>query len=253
MKRYFWIAVLAAIVFSACKGEKKMTQYSELYQQTPMTIYVAPLNDMAMRRAVRERTDSAYNASLGIAAQQFYLTAASLLTYRGYNVPGPLASAQLAATETRTGRQLRNENINDLYTGLGIDAVLFIDILSWKQTSCSWTVEAEYMLRSTHTNSELLHTHVTATKILPTDNKGNPMPFKDELDFQRSLDLDIATAQRCRMAEILNQYVLKDLPAGNRARRRGGERYDMSHPEYFTLRINRDGTVEMMQSTTDEL
>ena len=79
------------------------------------------------------------------------------------------------------------------------------------------------------------------------------MPFKDELEFQRSLDLDVATAQRCRLAEILNQYVLKDLPAGNRARQRGGERYDMSHPEYFTLRINRDGTVEMMQSTTDEL
>lgn len=252
MKRCLWLLLIAAMMTVSCKGEKKLTQYSEVYQQAPMTIYVAPVTDLAMRHAVRETVDSVYNASLLVAAKHLYLTAGAPLTYNGYYVPGPLASAQIAASETRTGRQLRNENINDLHTDIGIDAVLFIDLIEWRQTSASWTVVVEYTLRSTHSNSELFHTHVTATKHLPTDNKGNPLPLKDDLDFQKSMNLDIETAQRCRLVELLNQYVLKDLPGGTRSRQREGARYDISHPEYFSLRFNRDGTVEMMKST-DEL
>ncbi len=248
MKRYAWTVLLAALMLAACGGEKKMTQYTEIYQESPKVIYVAQLNDLSARHAVRETDDSVHNASLNTAARYMYLTAGRQLTFWGYSVPGPLASATFASTETRTGRQLRNDNINDLYADCGIDAVLFIDILGWKQTSNSWSVEAEYMLRSTHTNSELMHVHVNATKMLHTDNKGNPMPLKEDLEFQNGTELDLETAQRCRLVEILNNYVLKDLPAGNRARKRDGERYDKSHPEYFSLRIHRDGSVEMLKS-----
>lgn len=248
MKQRLVLLMLIPMLLAACKGEKKLAQYSELYQEGPAVVYVAPLNDMAMRRAVREIDDSVYNASLLIAATQLYLTASDPLTFNGYYVLGPLASAQLAATEYRTGKQLRNENINDYRSELGIDAILFIDLISWKHTSCSWSVEVEYILRSTHTNSELLHTHVNATKILPTDNKGNPLPLKADLDFQERYGCDLETAQRCRLVEILNQYVLKDLPSGDRARVHAGERYSKSHPEYFNLRIHRDGSVELMKS-----
>lgn len=248
MKRILWLFLVAALCLAGCDGEKKMSQYGSLYQEGPTVIYVAPLTDLAMRRAVREIEDSVYNASLSVAAKQLYLTARDPLTYYGYYVLGPLASAQLAATEQRTGKQLRNETINDYHTELGIDAVLFIDLVSWKHTSCSWSVEVEYFLRSTHTNSELLHVHVNATKMLPTDNKGNPMPLKEDLEFQERYGCDLETAQRCRLVEVLNQYVLKDLPVGNRARSRSGERYTKSHPEYFNLRIHRDGSVEMLKS-----
>lgn len=248
MKRYLLMALAFALTFASCDGEKKLTQYTEIYQEAPSMIYIAPINDLSLRRAVRSTEDSVFNASLNNAARYMYLTAGKQLTFLGYNVPGPLASAQFAATEIRTGRQLRNDNINDLHTDFGIDAVLFIDILGWKQTSCSWSVEVEYMLRSTHSNSELLHAHVTATKMLHTDNKGVPMPLKEDLELQESADLDVETAQRCRLVEILNNYVLKDLPAGYRARQRNGERYDKPHPEYFSLRIHRDGSVEMLKS-----
>ena len=127
--RLFLILLLPMTLFS-CKGEKKLARYNELYQQEPSVVYVAPLNDVSMRRAVRETYDSIYNASLNIASRQLYLTATDPLTSHGYYVLGPLASAQIAATETRTGKQLRNDNITDLYTDLGIDAVLFIDLLN---------------------------------------------------------------------------------------------------------------------------
>lgn len=246
MKRLYLLLCLPLLMVG-CKGEKKLARYNELYQQVPTVIYVAPLNDLSMRRAVRETADSAYNASLNIASRQLYLTATDPLTNLGYYVMGPLASAQLAATESRTGRQLRNDNINNLKSDLGIDAILFIDLLGWSHTSNSWSVEAEYVLRSTVTGMELLHVHVNATKILPTDYKGNPKPLKGDLEFAEQYGCDLETAQRCRLVEILNKYVLKDLPAGRRARKHEAEQYAKPHPEYFNLRIHRDGSVEQLK------
>lgn len=247
MKKSVFILVILPLLMVGCKGEKKLARYNEMYQQEPSVIYVAPLNDLSMRRAVRETEDSIYNVSLNIASRQLYLTATDPLTSHGYYVLGPLASAQLAATETRTGRQLRNESINDLYADLGIDAVLFIDLLNWSHTYNSWSVEAEYVLRSTTTGMELLHVHVNATKILPTDYMGNPKPLKDDLEFAKQYGCDLETAQRCRLVEIMNKYVLKDLPAGKRARKHEAEQYAKPHPEYFNLRIHRDGSVEQLK------
>lgn len=240
--------LLLAVFFTSCKSEKKLEYYSEIYNERPTVIYVAPLNDLSLRRAVRQQEDSAVNLSLNIASKQMFLTASDPLVYNGYYVPGPLASAQIAATEWRTGKQLRNEDISDYHTQLGIDAVLFITIHSWSNTSCSWTVEAEYVLRSTLSNKELLHVQVTARKTLPTDFKGNPLPLGDDEAFAKQYGCDLETAQRCRLVETLNKYVLKDLPSGKRSREHRTERYIPSHPEYFNLQIHPDGTVEMKKT-----
>jgi hypothetical protein len=232
----------------ACSSEKKMDQYSDIYRERPSVVYVAPLNDLTPRRALRTTEDSLYNLSLNIAAKQLFLTASDPLVYHGYYVPGPLASAQIAATEWRTGKQLRNENIEDYYTDLGIDAVLFLTINGWTTTSNSWTVEVEYVLRSTVKGNEWMHVLVKAKKILPTDFKGNPLPLRDDEHFALQYGCDLETAQRCRLVETLNKYVLKDLPGGKRSREHRTERYIRSHPEYFNLQIYPDGTVEMKQT-----
>ena len=249
MKTKTAILMLLAVAFMAsCKSEKKLEHYSEIYSERPSVIYVAPLNDLSHRQAVRTTDDSLLNLSLNIASKQLFLTASDPLVYNGYYVPGPLASAQIAATEWRTGKQLRNEDISDYYTQLGIDAVLFITIHNWRSTGNSWTVEAEYVLRSAVSNNELLHVSVTARKNLPTDFKGNPLPLRDDEAFAEKYGCDLETAQRCRLVETLNKYVLKDLPSGKRAREHRTERYIRSHPEYFNLQIHPDGTVEMKKT-----
>lgn len=249
MKTKTAILMLLAVAFMAsCKSEKKLEHYSEIYNERPSVIYVAPLNDLSLRHALRTTEDSLLNLSLNIASKQLFLTASDPLVYNGYYVPGPLASAQIAATEWRTGKQLRNDDITDYYTQLGIDAVLFITIHGWSSTSNSWTVEAEYVLRSARSNNELLHVSVTARKILATDFKGNPKPLVEDQAFAEKYGCDLETAQRCRLVEILNKYVLKDLPSGKRAREHRTERYIRSHPEYFNLQIYPDGTVEMKQT-----
>lgn len=242
-----WLLLLILpFLFTGCKGEKKMVQYSEVYQEQPATIYIAPVVDHSERRAVRFIEDSAYNASVNIATKQLYLTASAPLVYNGYYVPGPLASAQLAAIETRTVKQLRNENINDYYTDLGIDAILFLTVNSWSSTHNSWTVEVEYVLRSTRTGSDVMHSVVKATKMLHTDFKGRPKPLSEDIEFAQKYGCDLETAQRCRLVEVLNQLVLKDLPSGSRARPSSLERYVPTHAEYFNMQINPDGSVMVL-------
>ena len=248
MKSRYLLWMLIPLLLSACKSEKKMSHYSEIYRENPAVIYIAPLSDMSMRRVLRTTDDSLFNLSLNTAAMQLYLTAADPLIYNGYYVLGPLASAQLAATEYRSGKQLRNEDISDYHRDLGVDAVLFITLQGWQQTSNSWSVDVEYVLRSAHSNSELLHVQVHADKTLPTDFKGRPIPLAADRAFAEKYGCDLETAQRCRIVETLNTYVLKDLPSGVRARINRTERFAVAHPEQFTLKINADGTVQMTKS-----
>ncbi len=242
------LMMVAVMLMVSCKSEKKLEHYSEIYTERPSVIYVAPLNDLSKRHALRTTEDSLLNISLNIASKQLFLTASDPLVFNGYYVPGPLASAQIAATEWRSGKQLRNDDLSDYYTQLGIDAVLFITLHDWSNTTNSWTVEAEYVLRSTMSNKELLHVSVKARKILSTDFKGNPKPLQEDQAFAEKYGCDLETAQRCRLVETLNKYVLKDLPSGKRARAHRTERYIPSHPEYFNLQIHPDGTVEMKQT-----
>ena len=247
MKNRYLLLLLPLFLMVGCKGEKKLTQYSELYQEKTAVIYIAPLNDRSERRPMRTADDSIYNASLNIAAKQLYLTASDPLVYNGYYVLGPLASAQLAATETRTGNQLRTENIQDYHTDLGIDAILFITLHNWESTGNTWSAEVEYTLRSTHSGGDIMHVYVHASKQVPTDFKGNPKPLGEELDFAEKYGCDVETAQRCRLVEILNQYILKDLPSGNRSRGYSVEPYVKSLPDYINFNINPNGSVEILK------
>ena len=235
--------LIISLLFVECKGENKMGHYNEVYQERPVNIYIAPVVDHSERRAVRSLEDSAYNASVNIATKQLYLTASAPLVFNGYYVLGPLASSQLAATERRTVKQLRNENINDYYSELGIDAILFLTVNSWSSTHNTWSIEVEYSLRSTRTGSEVMHTVVKATKMLHTDFKGRPQPLGADRDFAANFGCDLETAQRCRLVDLVNQFVLKDLPSGGRARAVSVERYVPTHAEYFSMQINPDGSV----------
>ena len=235
--------LIISLLFVGCKGEKKMAQYGEVYRERPATIYIAPLVDHSERRAVRTVEDSAYNASVNIATKYLYLTSSDPLVFNGYYVLGPLASAQLAATESRSVKQLRNENINDYYTDLGVDAIFFLTVNSWSSTHNSWTVEVEYTMRSTRNGGEVMHSVVKATKMLHTDFKGKPKPLGADIEFAEKYGCDLETAQRCRLVDLLNQFLLKDLPSGSRARAMSIERYVPTHAEYLNIQINPDGSV----------
>lgn len=254
MKRVSYIIfALLPLLVVGCKGEKKLTQYSAIYDERPSTLYVAPLTDLSTRRAVRERADSLYNLSLNIAAKQLYLTAAAPMVSNGYYVLGPLAAAQLAVIESSTGKELRSGSLVPYYEKYGVDAVLLITLHNWSQTNNEWTVWVEYLLKSTRSGAELMHVMVKGTKQLMTDYKGYPKPLESDLEFARRMGCDQPTAQRCQLVETLNKFVLKDLPSGKRSREQRTERYIPSHPEYYRLVILNDGSVAMTPGTGETL
>ncbi|MCR4660015.1 MAG: hypothetical protein K5650_06940 [Bacteroidales bacterium] len=247
------LAALLAINLTGCKTTQKTAFYEDIYKEQTATIYVAPLNDLSARNAERELNDKNHNASLNTAAKYLYISASTPLITSGYYVIPPLASAQIAAAEQRTRKELMTGKIDDYATRYGIDAVLFTTIHGWRETSCQWTLFAEYVLRSTKSNDELMHVWVEASKLLPTDHRGNPLPLKADQDFADQWDCDLATAQRCRLAEILNQFVLNDLPLGNRSRQYNEDRYIPSRStEYIKLMVDRDGTLEMKRISLEQ-
>ena len=51
MKRLtFIISLLATVLLGACKSEKKINSYSDIYAERPTVIYIAPINDKAERK-----------------------------------------------------------------------------------------------------------------------------------------------------------------------------------------------------------
>ena len=247
MKRYGWIICIIAVALASCKGNQKMTHYEDLYSNQPATIYIAPVNDRTERNPVRTFDDSVYNASLNTAAKQLYLTASAPLVRKGYYVLGPLASAQIAASEQLTLKQLRNDPIADYHSDLGIDAILFITITNWETKANRWVATIEYTLRATQTGTEVMHTVVKASKSVNLDFKGMPVIVKDDAAFIQKYHCDTETAMRSRLVEITNQYVLNDFPSGARWRGDKIERYIPTHPEYFTLNIAPDGSIAVVQ------
>ncbi|MBR1798428.1 MAG: hypothetical protein IJ761_00820 [Bacteroidales bacterium] len=249
MKRFvlrYGLCFALTLLIISCQGEKKVSRYESWYKEKPEVIYVAPVCDLSQRKVVRGDDDSIYNASLNLAAKHMYLSSFSPIITNGYYTLGALASAQFALAHPKTTKQLHNSSMEE-YRNLGIDAVLLITIHNWSQSSDQWNIYVEYVLRSTHNNTELMHVWVKGAKQLSTNYKGIPIPLKKDIKFAENANCDTETAIRCSLVETLNKYVLNDIPRGALARSREKEPYTTAHPDYFQMMIRKDGTVEMLQ------
>lgn len=238
------LAVLAASLFASCKSEKKLTYYSDIYAEKPTTIYVAPINDRAARRPDKYEKDKAYNLEVDAASAYLRQTISQPLVSQGYYVVGPLAAAQIAKNETRSYRQLVKTDLSSYYNDYGVDAVLFTTIHRWKEGNGTWTVYVEYILRSTKTYAELMHTWVEASKVIFTDMKKDPVPMRADRLFAKRLDISVDAAQRCILVANTNHVVLKDLPISSSRRQFETDQYLGSNSAYIRLTCNETGDVE---------
>ena len=67
MKKLMTLSLLAAILLTGCKSEKKINSYSDIYSERPITIYIAPVIDKAERKVEKYPTDIAYNNEINTA------------------------------------------------------------------------------------------------------------------------------------------------------------------------------------------
>ena len=253
MKQTLRLLLLAAVVLTtaSCNSERKIESYSDIYSEKPMTIYLAPVNDKAERRVEKYPTDIAFNNELNTSTAYLYQTLSKPLLRKGYYVIGAVASAEIAAETNLSAKQLRNGDLSAFQKDYGIDAVLVVTIHRWKDGNGTRTALMEYVLRSTKTNHELMHTWVMATKEVSKNLKNDPINLKNDKKFMKRFDIDNGTAQRCFLVEKVNDYVLRDLPTSSSRRQFKGDQYELSNPTYIKYNWI-DGGADVKQCSVEE-
>lgn len=247
----FITTALAIITLSSCQNERKIVAYSDIYAERPTSIYIAPIEDFSKRRFEKYPKDAEFNKELNTAAAYMEQTLAAPLTNRGYYIPGPLATERIKMTESRSVKELKKGNISSYLTHFGIDAILFTTIHKWTESNGEWVIYAEYEIRSTKSNIELMHNWVKGTKRIPTDLKGDPRPLKQDLAFSAQMGFDINTAQRCYLVSMMNDYVLRNLPISS-LRDNTENVYEQATPRYFHFIWTEEGSMEINRIPMEE-
>lgn len=246
------VATLITLVAAGCKSEKKGTYYSDIYAEKPVTVYIAPVEDQMERKVEKYPKDIAYNNELNAATQYFYQTMAHPLVNHGYYVIGPAASRQIAEQYPRTFKQLKDDDLAVFANRYGVDAVLVTTIHKWKEENGRWIVFLEYRLRSTKSNTELMHKWVMAVKEVPTNLKGDPQILKQDKDFAELMDFDNGTAQRCFLVEKVNDYVLRNIPISASRRQFEDDRYKSASDTYVRYTWNENGQSDVQPCSIEE-
>lgn len=255
MKSFLRTAFLlfaSAILLSACKGEKKITSYSDVYSEQPTTVYIAPVVDKAQRRAVKYPSDEAYNNELNTAAAYLYQTLPLPLQRKGYYVIGPVASQEIASATALSDKDLKERDLSLFRTDYGIDAVLIVTIHRWREENGKWIACLEYQLRSTKSNNDLLHTWVLATKALPTNLKGDPIVMNRDKQFAKKFEFDNGTAQRSFLVEKVNDFILRDLPFSVQRRQFEKDLYRLANATYLKYTWTEDGGADVQPCEIEE-
>lgn len=240
------------LVLTGCNSEKKVTSYSDIYNERTTSVYIAPVIDNAQRKVEKYPKDVAYNNELASAKAFLYQTLSGPLLKKGYYVIGTVAAHQLAESNPMTPKQLRNGDLSMFNKSYGIDAVLIVTIHRWKEENGKWTAFLEYQLRSTKTNVDLMHTWVMATKQVPTNLKGDPIVMKNDQRFAQQYELDNGSAQRCFLVEKVNDFVMRDLPISSSKRQFEDDIYRNANPTYIKYIWSDEGGSDVQPCSIEE-
>lgn len=255
MKRIFslsFIAVCSTLLFMGCKAPEKGAYYEDIYTEKPVIIYVAPTFDNCQRHAEKYPTDITYNNEINSANKFFYETMSAPLIKHGYYVLGPVTSEQIAAGETRTPKQLSYGDIKDYNTKYGIDAVLFTTIHRWREENGKWIIYIEYLMRSTKTNSDLMHKWVKAVKAVPLNLKKDPVIMKEDIDYAKAMGVDNGTAQRCFLVEKVNDYILRNIPISSTRRQFEEDLHKKANATYVLYTWSETGNADVADLSLEE-
>lgn len=252
MKSRIIIAAAVVLLFAQCKSEKKAALYDKVYSETPVTILIVPVNDNAKRQQVKTTQDSLVNEEYTTAALYMGQTLATPLLAQGYYTPAPLASELITKKLGLSFKQLRDQDIKQIATQYGIDAVLLTSIHKWKEPEVNEVaVYAEYILRSTKSGQELMHTWVCGRKLQPVNTDGEPVELSTDADFIVATGLPSELAHRCILLENMNRFVLGNLPTSVSRWYFKHDKYIAASPDYYGFVINPDGTWEQTTYSED--
>ena len=254
MKRAILIAFSVLFLFSlsACKTEQKVTSYTDLYNERPVTVLVGPVQDNAKRPVVKTTQDKVLAQELSTAALFMRQTLSEPLVNMGYYTLPVLSSDVILDPLGLTYKDYMNGDLRLLDSLYGIDAVLLVAIHKWQTPEINeMVVYAEYTLRSTKTGQDLMHTWVRGDKIQPVDTHGEPIELPSDLEFIDRSGLSSSLAHRCILMQQMSDFVLRNLPFSSRLWYHKRDQYVSANPSYYGFNINPDGSIERREYTED--
>ena len=146
---------------------------------------------------------------------------------------------------------MRNASLNQFATKDSIDAFINTTILRWKEENGKWIVFLEYQMRSTKTNTDLMHKWVKAVKEVPTNLKGDPYILKQDKDYAKSMNFDNGTAQRCFLVEMVNDYVMRNIPISSTRRQFEDDQYKSATQTYILYTWNEEGKADVQEMSLE--
>ena len=255
MKRqplYYAMAMLLMLL-AGCQSTQKLVYYDDLYKEKPITIYIVPVEDLAKRQYEKTQLNKDHNRELDVATQYCYQTLSDPLLRRGYYVMGPVASMVLASqSDSIDYKGLRQGSLNSYQADYGVDAILLVTIHRWVERNGEWDVYLEYRMRSTKTNSDMMHRWVKASKVLPTNLKGVAIPLRQDRKFAKSMGMDTGTSQRCILLERVNEYVLHNLPLSSTFRMSEKDMYRAASDTYSQFIWDENGQADVQPISMEQ-
>ena len=248
------IAILCytLLTLTGCKSEQKVASYNDLYNEQPLTVLIAPVQDNAKRPPVRTTQDEVFNQEFTSAALYMRQSLSQPLITMGYYTLPPLASDVVLDRIGMSYKQLMNDDLHLLDSLYHIDAVLLVAIHKWQEPEINeMVVYAEYTLRSTKSGMELMHTWVRGNKIQPVDYQGEAIELPSDTEFMLSGGLDSRTAHRCILVEQMSDFVLRNLPVSSRRWFYKRDQHVSANPSYYRFNIHPDGSIEREEYTED--
>ncbi len=249
---YFFLFVTISIFIIGCKTEAKLSRYKEIYTEKPTTIYIAPTIDIS-ERPKSKISDNSYNNELNTAHKYMSQSLRVPFTKKSYYVLSPLVSSEIAKIDS-----LGEFNMNDtssvqkIYKKYGVDAILFTFIYKWDKVGDDWIVYIEYILKSTKTNTTLLNTKVKACKRIPLGLRGMPTVSPRDKKLTANLQLDNGTAQRVLLVDLVNNYVLQDIPVATLSKNFEKDINENSKFNCFEYFYDETGVVEIRILSVEE-
>ncbi len=200
MKKWIYFLAVALLPLSCGPASQltRITQYSKMYEEKPVTLLVMP--------PINNTTD--------VEAKEFLYTSISRpLIEAGYYVISPFLAMDIFRAESAYDAELFVESsLVPFRTFFGADAVVFSEINSWTKKGFGIETDIRYFIKSTHTG-EILFDKRCELYLDLSVSTGSSSLLGQLIDLTASA-INTAVTDHIVAARKANYYIFKDIPRG---------------------------------------
>ena len=221
MKNFILLSIIIfTTVLSSCGPSiNKLTAYSNLYEEKPLSIMIMPPINKSTK----------VDAKMG-----FYNTLATPLADNGYYVFPPSLSMQFMQDQSAYDAELLfDKSMSVINKAFDADAVLFTIIHDWRKVTIGSTVivDIEYFIKSAKTD-EILFNRKGEVKVTASGGSNNSLASLAIGMLKTALTPEVSVARTC------NNYIFLDIPKGKYSSLFGKDQLSPAGKKEFSVTLS---------------